>query len=210
MPVSPGTMCLRGVLVHSDTCNSVITSAPGPVDECSFTDYLCVNSAGQAQKGDATYYRTCVDGKLSAILPVPEGMVCSQGIITRTGLSTISPRICDGSRLIECQTSNGDAVTGSCSEFYALCGNGYCRSPCLCRRVQCVSMVRWSIPTSVLLSRRRILRSPLTSLLDPLTSLLGREMNARSRESRVRTLQDRIRAARPSITTPARTDISPP
>ena len=129
MPVSPGTMCLRGVLVHSDTCSSVITSAPEPTAECSFTDYLCVNSAGQAQTGETSYYRTCVEGKLSAILSVPEGMLCSQGVITRTGLSTISPRICDGSSLIECQTLDGTAVSGSCSEFYALCGNGYWSQP---------------------------------------------------------------------------------
>ena len=115
--------------MHSDTCSSVITSAPEPTAECSFTDYLCVNSAGQAQTGETSYYRTCVEGKLSAILSVPEGMLCSQGIITRTGLSTISPRICDGSSLIECQTLDGAAVSGSCSEFYALCGNGYWSQP---------------------------------------------------------------------------------
>ena len=76
-PVGPGVQCYNG--------NGVISPGQNPPEgdtSCSFTGIRCVNPEGQfVDHYCVEQYRRCVDGKLSAVLTVDQGMICNSGEI---------------------------------------------------------------------------------------------------------------------------------
>lgn len=133
MPVSFGTKCYNGEMILASECVSKPTSQPTsqPTSpSCSFSGIHCVNAVGIEQMSCSSFYRTCVQGHLSSILPVPPNQKCYNNVLVDAGSvpCTSISYTCNWEG-IHCTNAQGNEQTDICSRYYTTCHEGSVSTP---------------------------------------------------------------------------------
>ena len=135
MPVSLGTKCYNGGMILASDCSNQPTIKPTiqPTIQptCSFTGIQCVNAVGIEQSTTcSSFYRTCSQGRLSSILPVPINQKCYNNALVDAGSvpCTPIPYSCNWEG-IHCTNAQGNEQSDICSRYYTTCHEGSITTP---------------------------------------------------------------------------------
>ena len=143
MPVSLGTKCYNGGMILASDCSNQPTIKPTiqptikptiqPTIQptCSFTGIQCVNAVGIEQTTTcSSFYRTCSQGRLSSILPVPINQKCYNNALVDAGSvpCTPIPYSCNWEG-IHCTNAQGNEQSDICSRYYTTCHEGSITTP---------------------------------------------------------------------------------
>ena len=130
MPVSLGTKCYNGGMILASDCSNQPTIKPTIKPTCSFTGIQCVNAVGIEQTTCSSFYRTCSQGRLSSILPVPINQKCYNNALIDAGSvpCTPIPYSCNWEG-IHCTNAQGNEQSDICSRYYTTCHEGSITTP---------------------------------------------------------------------------------